>query len=211
MFLNDLTKNTQDIVSKMKKMNSEMLCSYNQNLEIIRGMRDIFIKESTTQRKNAEDKALIDRITLYKADTVKKLFVKKREARASCDAEEKDSDDIINAAGSVKTGVSEASTSKFYSLQELQKLKLVATKDARRAKDLKKPFVRKCPGGCLKNNQPWVFENVHSFRNHLNTKHFKLECPLCDEEFHTMSSREMHMAKKHLVCERCSGNCTSFS
>ena len=78
-------------------------------------------------------------------------------------------------------------------------------------KDLKKPFVRKCPGGCLKNNQPGVFENIHSFHNHLNTKHFKLECPLCDEEFHTMSSQEMHMAKKHLVCERCSGNCTSFS
>ena len=99
MFLNDLIKNTQDIVSKMKKINSEMLCSYNQNLEIIRGMRDFFIKESTNQRKNAEHKALIHRITLYKADTVKKLFVKKREATASCNSKEKDSDDIINAAG----------------------------------------------------------------------------------------------------------------
>lgn len=210
MFLSDLTKNAKDIISKMKKMNSEMLCSYNQNVEIIRGMSDFFIKESTTRRKNAEHKALIDRITLYKADTVKKLLVNKTKARASCNAEEKDSDDIINSAGSDKSGVSEGSTLKYYSLQELQKLKLVATKDAKRAKDLKKPFVRKCPGGCLKNNQPWIFENIHSFRNHLNTKHFKLECPLCDEEFHTMSSREMHMAKKHLVCERCSGNCTSL-
>ena len=57
-------------------MNSEMLCSYNQNVEIIRAMRDFFIQESTTQRKNAEHKALIDRITLYKADTIKKLLVR---------------------------------------------------------------------------------------------------------------------------------------
>ena len=96
-------------------------------------------------------------------------------------------------------------------MQELQKLKLGAIKDAKKAKDLKKKtFLKQCPGGCLKNKQPWIFENIHSFHNHLNTKHFKFEYPLCDEEFHTMSSQEMHMANKHLVCESWSGNYTSL-